>query len=433
MIEFLTLLLGLIVGSQPVEVAVGDGVAAVELRLDGRTIARREAPPWRFDCDLGRDLAPHELVAIARDAAGAELGRVRQWVNYARSSHEAAVVLEPARDAAGAAGPPRHGRVVWAAAGRRKPIAIQLAFDGQAVPVDGGGGFELPGYDLAEIHLLQAEVLFAEERTATAETVFGGVHGEQLTFSLTAVPLIVADGHELPAAAQLGGWLTAGGGETLTASPAAAEGSAVLIVRDNHVDGQLKRLTQRRRSQWFSKRGKVLADGDEALFVITTQLPQDPTGLFRTYAAEPGDVKAGLWSLLHHRYPKISQPGRQHLWWCTALAGKRVADSKRPRAVVLVLSKKPKDYSSLAFEQARSYLARLRVPLFVWAPEEETFSRLGVEPPALTRYGADGMGELFADIAASLAAQRMVWVEGEYLPDQIRLSDAAPDWVRLAR
>jgi hypothetical protein len=81
MIEFVTLLMGLVTGPQTVVLAVHAPAAVVELRLDGRLAGRRTLAPWRFAVDLGEALAPHELVAIARDARGGELARARHWVN----------------------------------------------------------------------------------------------------------------------------------------------------------------------------------------------------------------------------------------------------------------------------------------------------------------------------------------------------------------
>lgn len=53
MITFVTLLLGLTTGVWPIEVAVGPGVAAVELRLDGRTVATLTQAPWKASVNLG--------------------------------------------------------------------------------------------------------------------------------------------------------------------------------------------------------------------------------------------------------------------------------------------------------------------------------------------------------------------------------------------
>ncbi|MCG8461248.1 MAG: hypothetical protein MI919_33595, partial [Holophagales bacterium] len=93
MIEFLTLLIGLTVGTQAVELAVSEEVASVQLRLDGRSVAESDSPPWRFEVDLGGRLEPHELVAVAFDGDGVVLGRARQWVNLPRPPSEARLAL----------------------------------------------------------------------------------------------------------------------------------------------------------------------------------------------------------------------------------------------------------------------------------------------------------------------------------------------------
>ena len=48
MIAFVSLFLGLVLGTQTVEVLVGETVVSVEIRLDGRELARRsENPRWQ--------------------------------------------------------------------------------------------------------------------------------------------------------------------------------------------------------------------------------------------------------------------------------------------------------------------------------------------------------------------------------------------------
>ena len=91
MIEFVTLLLGLVAGVQTVEVTVDDRVARVEMLLDGATIATIEGSPWLVQCDFG-PLAPHELVAVAWDSSGREgssraLLHPREIPGDARSPH----------------------------------------------------------------------------------------------------------------------------------------------------------------------------------------------------------------------------------------------------------------------------------------------------------------------------------------------------------
>ena len=81
MIEFLTLFAGLILGVQNIEVAVSGPVTRVELRLNDEVLADIDGPPWVVRCDLGRELHPAVLEAVAFDTAGRELDRAGQRIN----------------------------------------------------------------------------------------------------------------------------------------------------------------------------------------------------------------------------------------------------------------------------------------------------------------------------------------------------------------
>ena len=97
MIEFVTLLLGLVAGIQTIEVSVDDRVARVEMLLDGQTIGRLEESPWLVDCDFGQ-LAPHELEAVAYDSSGRETARTSQWVNLPRRRTEVRLSVSRSTD-----------------------------------------------------------------------------------------------------------------------------------------------------------------------------------------------------------------------------------------------------------------------------------------------------------------------------------------------
>ncbi len=101
MIAFASLFLGLIVGPEPIEILVGDEVAAVELRLDGRTVGELRGAPWRLVCDFGPQLRPHELLAVAYDLNRREIARARQWINLPRRPAEASVMLDGGADGRG--------------------------------------------------------------------------------------------------------------------------------------------------------------------------------------------------------------------------------------------------------------------------------------------------------------------------------------------
>ncbi|MEO8054170.1 MAG: hypothetical protein ABI768_03390, partial [Acidobacteriota bacterium] len=101
MLTFQTLLLGIVAGPREIDLAAPAGTAAVEIFLDGEGVARRTAPPWTFAVDFGAAPAPHHLDAVARDARGVELGRVRQRVNLPKPEAEAVLALLPGKGGKG--------------------------------------------------------------------------------------------------------------------------------------------------------------------------------------------------------------------------------------------------------------------------------------------------------------------------------------------
>src|SRR6185295_17600956 len=119
-IAFATLWLGLVTGSVPVELLVGADVARVEVRLDGEICSTLSEPPWAASCELGGELAPHELVALAFDAKEAQVGEARQWLNLPREPAELEVAVT--REA----GPPPRlsARLAWAGPGGATPTAV---------------------------------------------------------------------------------------------------------------------------------------------------------------------------------------------------------------------------------------------------------------------------------------------------------------------
>lgn len=185
MIEFATLLIGLVVGPRQVEMAVQGPVAAIEIVLDGQLASRLENDPWVVEIDFGNRLVPHRLTATTFDTGGKILGSTYQIVNYSRSSFEAVIVLDPV-----ATGAARTGKVLWQGALNELPRRIDLLFDNQHLPVDTAGGFVLPGYDPGGIHVLETGMTFADGSTGIANLTFGGEFVDQTTTALTAVPVI---------------------------------------------------------------------------------------------------------------------------------------------------------------------------------------------------------------------------------------------------
>ncbi len=235
MIAFASLLLGLVVGPHPVELLVGDSVAAVEIHLDGRPVGMLSGEPWSLDCDFGTELVPHELLAVAYDDHLEEIARARHRVNLPRRPAEAAIVLEGGTGGHGVA-----AHLRWESVAGGEPEAVAAWLDGKPLAVDDPRRIPLPAHDPQKLHFLRAELDFAANVTSVLDLVFGGTYADRQAVELTAVPLIVEGGAE-PAPAELTGRLSSRG-RTLTAV-AVEEGPAeVVVVRDEGVRPQLNRL-----------------------------------------------------------------------------------------------------------------------------------------------------------------------------------------------
>src|SRR6185436_1287352 len=205
-IAFLTLFLGLAAGSLPVELTVTGPVATVELLLDGAPAGRIVGPPWKGEIDLGPALAPHDLIARALDAQGNEIARVQQWLNLPRPPAEVDILLEN-----GPAGRPAAARLTWQTVTGESPLAVAVTFDDKPLAVGADGRIRLPAWEPETSHVLTAVLRFSDALTARRDVVFGGRYGDQVATELTAVPVRVLPGKELPPPERMEGWFQAGG------------------------------------------------------------------------------------------------------------------------------------------------------------------------------------------------------------------------------
>ncbi len=434
MIEFITLFLGLLTGPHPVELAAGDAVAAVELSLDGRQIARLEGSPWSTNVDLGPELVPHRLEAQAFSAAGRPLERARLLINYSSSSYAAAIALDPARGA-----PARTGRIVWQAVLDRRPTAHDARFDRQPLVVDTAGRFTLPPHDPGERHAIEVTLTFKDGRSVHADLTFGGGFSERVTSSLTAVPITSPAGRPW-SADETQGWLERDG-EPLVVFAASAEPGTLLLLRDEDVVRELGWLHRR-----LAGRRLERAEPEERLTYSIIAVSPRPVaaheGTFKLVELGMVDRLFGLRPLLISDAPlvargegkeKLRKRGGQKLWGSLAVAGLNAAASGGPRAALLLLGVETEDESLLTASQAVSYLTSVHVPLYVWTPLAETLERLELGETVRTASGLAGLDGTIRRIAIELASQTVVWVEGEHLPAEVSLAEGAPPEVELVR
>lgn len=431
MIAFETLFLGLIIGSQPVRLTVAPEVAAVELRLDGEAVAMLVGPPWQARCDFGPAPHPHELVAIARDGAGIELGRAHQRVNLPRPKAEAHWLLE--RDTA--TGQVTAARLNWENLEAPTPRRVVVTLDGVALRVPDPGRVGIPTHDPGTIHLLTAELVFSDQVTARADVVFGGDLGEQVETRLTAVPVRVDDGAALPPAASMHGWFTAGGKPLRVVAVETAPADLVIVL-DLDAGARLRASSRRMKTD---AAGHLLAlnaarAGEDRMVAIfpTFDAVDRGTDARRLFPiSDPYELHLGNLEVLlgRLRFPG-TDPESQLLGNAVAIAGLRAAADNRTRAVVLILGGRGCATGSVTPEVARAFLADLHVPLFVWSLTEAVEDTCW--GPAAAAAWPKGLYATFPHLRRDLDSQRIIWLEGAHLPQRIDLATAARG-VRIAR
>ena len=428
MISFLTLLLGLTIGPQKVEVSVSGPVAAVELQLDGAPVARLEHAPWSATIDLGTDLSPHELTARALSPAGEELSRVRQWINLPRPPAEIEILLE--RDASGKATAARLAPVSLVGP---KPALLLAAFDDKPLTVREGGRVDLPAYDSGTTHLLTATAEFSNGVLARRDAVLGGAAAIEASAELTGVPVRVTG--RPPTTAAAAGWFVKNG-EPLTLVAFEHSSAQILVVRDLTIDEARARVGSRE-TRSRSLAGKPIAEAiaagarldreDRARFlwpVVQVSWGGDlRTELFESSHDFLLKDEALPWLLTHIEDPHPAA-GSPRYADAVAVAGLQAAASRGRRAVILVLGSQGTDGSHLSPAAARRYLERLRVPLYVWSltgssgPAAAWGEQEDISNPSLLRRACSRVKD-------ALETQWIAWLSGEHRPQDIGLAREA--------
>ncbi|MDH3746116.1 MAG: hypothetical protein OES47_13540 [Acidobacteriota bacterium] len=446
MVAFASLFLSLVVGPQHVELLVGDSVALVEVLLDDERVGVLSGEPWSIGCDFGERLVPHELVAVAYDDQRNEIGRARQWVNLPRSSAEASIILE--REGAKV-----FARLTWTSVEGADPLAVTIRFDGKTLPLDDTHRAELPKHDLEQLHFLRAELEFADNVSAVAEMTFGGSYADDTRTDLTAVAVQLEPGRKLLSVEKLQG-LFQKADEVLTVVATEKGPATVLVVRDERSRVTLGNLARsdeaakrRQRRTLFGggvgidsvSQQSMMALGEYSLRFVWP-VARTNTSLEQTFEvfdfSPPFDSKdGGMYWLLAQIEKPFALTGPERLSDAVAIAGVVAARRNRRRAVILLSHDDTSDPSRLDTATVRDYLETLMVPVLVWSAGDQ--ARDGA------RDGADVWGEgidvsslrklerATRDLNRKLDRQRLVWIEGVHLPQDIRLSDQAK--MKLAR
>lgn len=381
-ITFTALLLGLVLGVQPVKLEVGANVAQVELLLDGELVGARTEPPWEISCDFGKDLEPHELLAVAHDAAGAEVGRARQWINF-----------PGAPSAQGKSGSERTA-VAIEVDPRSRTLDLQALsnrFTVQGRPVE---PTELDKGLAEVVVVMDREAQAGLRRIADLPQV-----GAKTGRSITEAPI----DRSIPSWPHPGDALSRG-----RERPAVAlAGREARLRSDMRLEeGQVLTFL------WPHRYRAEEAEDDAVhppIFERTRGLPSEYGGV--------------LWLLANVHQPLFA-PREQRLADAVAAAGMAVAAGGRRRAVVLILGERPSDASRISPPAVRRYLQDIGVPLYVWSvgpvPSEVAKAWGGVLEVPKKKV----MRRAVSDLSKRLEAQRIVWLDGVYLPQKVVLEGA---------
>jgi len=425
MIAFVTLLLGLISGIYPIEVRVAGGVASVEYQLDGAPVAHLAGPPWVARIDLGTELRPRELTVRALGADGQEIARASQWLNLPRPPAEVEIVLEKGAESA-----PKAAQLSWQSVNGVKPASIGLNLDGRPLKVDGNGRALLPPADLKVLHVLTAELWFPPGLLARKDVAFGGEYGSEMSTELTAVPVRLRTGAELPAPKGLQDWFTAAGQPVSAAAVEDGPGK-VIVVRVPASQEVLHELVPRLlRPSLPTMRPKMpLGEDDSVRFLSLSsskfhgsKVPSELFDMSKQLTRADGGL---FWLLTNRRLLKEVKGPALRIADAVAVAGLQALVDNRRRAVVLVLGGSVRDSSHYKPETVRQYLDSVHVPFFVW-------NLNGSSTPAARDWGGGEdistleKLELAVDhLRTALDSQRIVWLEGRHPPQSIALTPAA--------
>ncbi len=126
--------------------------------------------------------------------------------------------------------------------------------------------------------------------------------------------------------------------------------------------------------------------------------------------------------------------GPERLADAVASAGMLAASRGRRRAVVLVTSESEgpgSDAARISAQAARNYLERLHVPLLVWTVDKKPNGQSPWGKARRIRKLRE-VAYAFDKLSAALDKQRVVWLEGAHLPQEIDLSVQAAQRLRLA-
>jgi hypothetical protein len=334
-----------------------------------------------------------------------------------RPPAEAGILLE--RDAQGRA---VAARIAWQNVMGEDPQRVAVSFDGRPLALDALGRVKIPPHASEVVHVVTVELDFPSGLQSRDDVAFGGAAGGEAQSELTAVPIRMTKKRKLTPAAFRGVLRARGGGAPLRIVTAEEGPASLWIVRDESATetyGKLSGLGEGPRAP----AALPLSKSDEVSFLWPRPKAFSGRSLFPS-AGGLGRDDGGLTFLLAH----VANPSPEGLFPmyadAVAVAGLNAFESFGRRAVLLVLGRSSPDASTYRPAVVKRYLDLLRVPLFVWSLEDK--------PPEGSPWGEvaavgtrGGLRTAYARLRETLDSQRVLWIEGRYLPQEIELADGA--------
>ncbi|MHB8800302.1 MAG: hypothetical protein ACYDBY_17785 [Thermoanaerobaculia bacterium] len=443
MIAFVTLFLGLFYGPAEIELSAAPGVARIELYVDGDLVSELTGP-WVAKFDLGQEIVPRELVAVAKDAEGRRVGEIRQWINRPRPGAEASFVVEKEPSGAG-----RTARLLWRSATRSRAKSIRVSFDGLPLEVADPERIPLPAHSPGTTHILVADVDFEDGLSATAVASLGGERFDEALEELTAVPIRLDPGGSLPKDKRLEGWFRAGEKPLTVAAVEEGPSDVVFVVAGRALDDLRKLLADvtRQRSLLAVRQQANLPVGARFRFVETIpRIVRSPVEVAsRFFSSEDYSAKDDYFFSAISKVAIGNRSGDPRVADAVAISGLSAAEKSRRRAVVLLLGSGATEAGPITAERARRCLANLGVPLHVWdvsrAPAksgQESDPGAEVQADARTHWpeavrvsGLTSLLGVFRSLEKELASQRIVWLKGRLNPAKVGLTASAGKGVSL--
>ena len=342
------------------------------------------------------------------------MARVGQWLNLPTEGAALSVVLEPP-----VAGQPRIARLSWESTAGAEPKSVTASLDGRPLTVKDPRRLELPPVDTSELHLLSVEMRFEGIVSSRVDVTFGGAYSDQVNTEMTALPV----------------WSTGKGGGTLTVDKVKdwfRQGEKTLpVVAVEKADAEVVVVMGRAFPRFLGPgerykppKGLDLPKDVKLRFLapratqsqgVSTQFELFP--MSPAYGSETGDVYELLSNLMGPPKKEALQVGS-----AVAVAGLSAYESRKRRAVVLIPSSLEASTAGLDVGRAKRYLQRLGVPFYVWDPEGDTTSDWG---QSLKAGSLKALAAAVEEVRENLDRQWIVWLDGQYAPQTIELSEQA--------